>query len=166
MVPDADKACYGLEYFCFEHDGVWDAKDEDLIKLAERELLQIGLAKAGDVLDGTVVRQKKAYPVYDDDYATHVETVREELDSRYPNLHLVGRNGMHKYNNQDHAMMTAMLCVENILADTKLYDLWEVNSDAEYHEAGEAAAEETNGTALRDVPTRVTATPDLASEQT
>ncbi len=166
MVPDADKACYGLEYFCFEHDGVWDSKDEDLIKLAECELLQIGLAKAGDVLDGTVVRQKKAYPVYDDDYAQHVSTVREELESRYPNLHLVGRNGMHKYNNQDHAMMTAMLCVENILADTRLYDLWQVNGDAEYHEAGEAAAEETNGTALRHVPTRVTATPELASEQT
>src|SRR5947209_3999792 len=83
MVPNDDKACYGLEYFCFEHDGVWDAKDEDLIKLAERELLQIGLAKSGDVLDGTVVRQKKAYPVYDDDYATHVETVRAELDSSY-----------------------------------------------------------------------------------
>jgi protoporphyrinogen oxidase len=165
MVPDADKACYGLEYFCFEHDGVWDAKDEDLIKQAERELLQIGLAKSGDVLDGTVVRQKKAYPVYDDDYATHVETIRDELESRYPNLHLVGRNGMHKYNNQDHAMMTAMLCVENILADTKLYDVWDVNGDAEYHEAGAAAAEETRGTALRDVPTRV-ATPELASEQT
>ncbi|HZE12783.1 MAG TPA: NAD(P)/FAD-dependent oxidoreductase, partial [Chthoniobacterales bacterium] len=160
MVPDDDKACYGLEYFCFEHDGVWDAKDEDLIKQAERELLQIGLAKSGDVLDGTVVRQKKAYPVYDDHYATHVETIAEELDSRYPNLHLVGRNGMHKYNNQDHAMMTAMLCVENILADTKLYDLWDVNSDAEYHEAGEAAAEQTNGTALRQVPTRVGATPE------
>jgi protoporphyrinogen oxidase len=166
MVPDEDKACYGLEYFCFEHDGVWDAKDDDLIKLAERELLEIGLAKSGDVLDGTVVRQKKAYPVYDDHYAAHVETVREELDSRYPNLHLVGRNGMHKYNNQDHAMMTAMLCVENILADTKLYDLWDVNSDAEYHEAGDAPAEEAKGTALRDVPTRVTATPELASEQT
>jgi protoporphyrinogen oxidase len=164
MVPDDDKACYGLEYFCFEHDGVWDAKDEDLIKQAERELLQIGLAKSGDVLDGTVVRQKKAYPVYDDDYATHVETIAEELDSRYPNLHLVGRNGMHKYNNQDHAMMTAMLCVENILADTKLYDLWDVNSDAEYHEAGHAAAEQTNGTALRQVPTRVGATPELAPE--
>src|SRR2546429_8597445 len=164
MVPDADKACYGLEYFCFEHDGVWDSKDEELIKLAESELLQIGLAKPGDVLDGTVVRQKKAYPVYDDDYATHVETVRQELESRYPNLHLVGRNGMHKYNNQDHAMMTAMLCVENILADTRLYDLWDVNSDAEYHEAGAAAAEGTNGTALRHVPTRVVAAPELAPE--
>ena len=73
---------------------------------------------------------------------------------------------MHKYNNQDHAMMTAMLCVENILADTKLYDVWEVNGDAEYHEAGEASAEEARGTAIRDVPTRVTAAPELASEQT
>ncbi|HZE57581.1 MAG TPA: NAD(P)/FAD-dependent oxidoreductase [Chthoniobacterales bacterium] len=166
MVPDDDKACYGLEYFCFEHDGVWDAKDEDLITQAERELLQIGLAKHGDVLDGTVVRQKKAYPVYDDDYASHVETIREELESRYPNLHLVGRNGMHKYNNQDHAMMTAMLCAENILADTKLYDLWEVNSDAEYHEAGHAAAKETNGTALRHVPSRLSTSAELAPEQT
>jgi len=164
MVPDADKACYGLEYFCFEHDGLWSSSDEELIALAKKELIQIGLAKQGDVLDGCVVRQKKAYPVYDDDYATHVETVRQELDANYPNLHLVGRNGMHKYNNQDHAMMTAMLCVENILADSKLYDLWEVNQDAEYHEAGAAAEQETTGTALRLVPTRVVSTPELASE--
>jgi len=112
-----------------------------------------------------VVRQKKAYPVYDDDYATHVETIRQELETRYPNLHLVGRNGMHKYNNQDHAMMTAMLCVENILADSRLYDLWQVNQDAEYHEDGAPAEEETTGTALRLVPSRVVnASPELASE--
>ena len=159
MVPDPDKACYGLEYFCFEDDGLWDSKDEDLIALAKRELDQIGLAREGDVLDGCVVRQKKAYPVYDDDYADHVATIRDELDSRYPNLHLVGRNGMHKYNNQDHAMMTAMLCAENIIANTKLYDLWHVNQDAEYHEAGDAPAEETVGTAIRLVPTRVTGYP-------
>ena len=165
MVPDPDKACYGLEYFCFENDGLWDSSDSDLIKLAEKELRQIGLAQEGDILDGTVVRQKKAYPVYDDDYAKHVNTVREELEARFPNLHLVGRNGMHKYNNQDHAMMTAMLCVENILADTKLYDLWQVNGDAEYHEAGEESQEVTTGTGLRLVPTRV-ATPELASENT
>jgi protoporphyrinogen oxidase len=164
MVPQPDKVCYGLEYFCFEHDGLWDSSDSDLIRLAKRELIQIGLAKERDFLDGCVVRQKKAYPVYDDDYARHVATVREELDHRYPNLHLVGRNGMHKYNNQDHAMMTAMLCVENILADTRVYDLWHVNSDAEYHEAGPASAEETNGTALRLVPTRVVAAPELAPE--
>ena len=114
------------------------------------------------MIDGCVVRQKKAYPVYDDDYAQHVATVREEIEGRYPNLHLVGRNGMHKYNNQDHAMMTAMLCVKNILAGAKLYDLWQVNGDAEYHEAGRAAV---TGTALRQVPTRV-ASPDLASERT
>jgi protoporphyrinogen oxidase len=166
MVPEPDNACSGLEYFCFEHDGLWDSSDEELIALAKCELVQIGLAKEADVVDGCVVRQKKAYPVYDDDYARHVATIRTELEQRYPNLHLVGRNGMHKYNNQDHAMMTAMLCVENILADTRLYDLWDVNSDAEYHEAGAAAAEGTNGTALRHVPTRATATPELASEQT
>src|SRR5438477_255360 len=164
MVPDPDKACYGLEYFCFEHDGLWDSKDEDLVSLAQRELIKIGLAREGDVLDGCVVRQKKAYPVYDDDYAEHVDTIRDELDRRYPNLHLVGRNGMHKYNNQDHAMMTAMLCAENIIANTKLYDLWQVNQDAEYHEAGDAPAEETVGTAIRLVPTRVTGTPELAPE--
>jgi protoporphyrinogen oxidase len=164
MVPDPDKVCYGLEYFCFEHDGLWDSSDSDLIELARRELIQIGLAKEGDLIDGCVVRQKKAYPVYDDDYSRHVAVIRQELDDRYPNLHLVGRNGMHKYNNQDHAMMTAMLCVENILADTKLYDLWQVNGDAEYHETGPAAAEETIGTGLRLVPTRVVATPELAPE--
>src|SRR5438094_897990 len=159
-----DMACYGLEYFCFEHDGLWDSKNEDLIALAQRELIKIGLAREGDILDGCVVRQKKAYPVYDDDYAEHVATIRDELDRRYPNLHLVGRNGMHKYNNQDHAMMTAMLCAENIIANTKLYDLWQVNQDAEYHEAGDAPAEETVGTAIRLVPTRVTGTPELAPE--
>jgi protoporphyrinogen oxidase len=164
MVPDSDKVCYGLEYFCFEHDGLWDSSDGDLIELAKRELIKIGLAKEGDLVDGCVVRQKKAYPVYDDDYARHVATIRQELEDRYPNLHLVGRNGMHKYNNQDHAMMTAMLCVENIVADTKLYDLWEVNGDAEYHEAGPAATEETTGPGLRLVPTRVAAAPELAPE--
>jgi protoporphyrinogen oxidase len=165
MVPDPELACYGLEYFCFEHDGLWDSTDEQLIQLAKEELIQIGLANEGDLLDGTVVRQKKAYPVYDDDYSKHVNTVREELEARFPNLHLVGRNGMHKYNNQDHAMMTAMLCVENILADTKLYDLWQVNGDAEYHEGGEESQEVTTGTGLRLVPTRVT-TPALAPENT
>lgn len=166
MVPDPDKACYGLEYFCFEHDGLWESSDADLIELAKKELIQIGLAENGDIIDGCVVRQKKAYPVYDDQYARHVATLREEIEERYPNLHVVGRNGMHKYNNQDHAMMTAMLCVENILAETKLYDLWRVNGDAEYHEAGEVMTEGMVGTALRQVPTRVTPAPELASEQT
>ena len=165
MVPDPEKACYGLEYFCFEHDGLWDSSDTELIELAKRELAQIGLAQQGQVIDGCVVRQKKAYPVYDDDYARHVATIRTELEQHYPNLHLVGRNGMHKYNNQDHAMMTAMLCVENILAEENLYDLWQVNGDAEYHESDSSETAE-QGTALRLVPLRADSSPELASEQT
>ncbi len=85
MVPDPDKACYGLEYFCFEGDGLWDSTDEELIALAKKELMQIGLSKEGDVMDGTVVRQKKAYPVYDDFYSKHVATVRDELAANFPN---------------------------------------------------------------------------------
>ena len=153
MVPEADKACYGLEYLCFEHDGLWETSDADLIALGQRELEQIGLARAAQVIDGCVVRQKKAYPVYDEDYARNVAAIRAELEQRYPNLHLVGRNGMHKYNNQDHAMMTAMLCVENILAGEKLYDLWQVNGDAEYHETVAPTAEQS-GAAIRLVPMR------------
>ncbi len=153
MVPDPEMTCYGLEYFCFEGDGLWTSSDEALVELAKSELEKVGLAKATDVVDGCVVRQAKAYPVYDDDYATHVTTVREEMQARFPTLHLVGRNGMHKYNNQDHAMMTAMLCVENILAGRQVYDLWSVNQDAEYHEAGTAGAQ-TAASGLRLVPTR------------
>jgi protoporphyrinogen oxidase len=159
MVPDPNQSCYGLEYFCFEGDGVWSASDADLIELAKKELAQIGLAKPERVIDGCVVRQPKAYPVYDDDYAKHVAVVRKELEERFPNLHLVGRNGMHKYNNQDHAMMTAMLCAKNIIAGKPQYDLWQVNQDAEYHESGNAGDQKeiaTNGAGgLRLVPTRV-----------
>jgi len=162
MVPDPEKACYGLEYFCFEHDGLWASSDEELLDLARRELEKIGLVRAGDVIDGCVVRQKKAYPVYDDDYGRHVETIREELEDRFPTLHLVGRNGMHKYNNQDHAMMTAMLCVENILADQKIYDLWQVNADAEYHEVGDTTVEKTHGSAVRLVPMRAAPAPSVS----
>jgi protoporphyrinogen oxidase len=154
MVPDQALACYGLEYFCFEGDGLWSASDADLIERGKRELQAIGLAQAADVIDGCVVRQAKAYPVYDDDYATHVETIRAELAERFPTLHLVGRNGMHKYNNQDHAMMTAMLCAENIIAGRPVYDLWRVNQDAEYHEGG-SAGEQTAASGLRQVPERV-----------
>jgi protoporphyrinogen oxidase len=154
MVPDPAMTCYGLEYFCFEGDGLWSSPDADLIERAKQELAKIGLAAPADVTDGCVVRQPKAYPVYDDDYATHVATIRQELESQYPNLHLVGRNGMHKYNNQDHAMMTAMLCVRNIVAGKPLYDLWGVNQDAEYHEAGKAGAQ-AGAAGLRLVPTRV-----------
>ena len=171
MVPDQDVACVGLEYFCFEGDGLWSMDDGDLIELAKREMDILGLVDPGKVIGGAVVRQEKAYPVYDEDYAANVDAMRRELDAAYPSLHLVGRNGMHRYNNQDHAMMTAMLTVENILAGEKVYDTWCVNEDAEYHEAGDEGAEkalpesrkpvsEDQAAALssvRDVPERVSA---------
>jgi protoporphyrinogen oxidase len=154
MVPDPKLACLGLEYFCFEGDGLWSASDAELMALATKELTQVGLATEAEVKDGCVVRQKKAYPVYDETYKVNVETIRLELAQRYPTLHLVGRNGMHKYNNQDHAMMTAMLTVKNILAGTTAYDVWNVNEDAEYHEAG-AAGERAALSSVRRVPARV-----------
>ena len=141
MVPDENVACVGLEYFCFENDGLWSSSDDDLIALATREMQILGLCDPRDVIGGAVVRQEKAYPVYDEDYAANVEAMRCELEDKHPSLHLVGRNGMHRYNNQDHAMMTAMLTVENILAGKRIYDTWCVNEDAEYHEAGDEGAE-------------------------
>ena len=138
MVPDPRCCSYGLEYFCFEGDGLWATKNEDLIELAKRELEQVGLASAEDVVDGCVIRQPKAYPVYDDDYKIHVEVVRQALETHCPNLHLAGRNGMHKYNNQDHAMMTALLAARNVLSGENRFDVWAVNEDGEYNEAGEA----------------------------
>jgi protoporphyrinogen oxidase len=154
MVPDPSMACYGLEYFCFEGDGLWTAKDKDLIALASRELETLGLAKATDVQDGCVIRQPKAYPVYDDHYRDHVSALRTELETRFPTLHLVGRNGMHKYNNQDHSMMTAMLTVENIAAGKTIYDVWNVNEDAEYHETQDTRKGSAAG-GLRQVPMKV-----------
>ncbi len=140
MVPDSALTCYGLEYFCFEGDGLWSASDDELIALGKKELQQIGLGNAADVRKGYVVRQPKAYPVYDQEYQQHVDVIRQWLESECPGLQVVGRNGMHKYNNQDHSMMTAMLAVKNILSDQKLYDVWRVNQDAEYHEGASSGA--------------------------
>jgi protoporphyrinogen oxidase len=161
MVPDG-MSCLGLEYFCFEGDGLWSAADADLIALAKSEIEKIGLIAATDVVDACVVRQPKAYPVYDETYRDNVAMVRLDLEGSYPTLHLVGRNGMHKYNNQDHAMMTAMLTAKNILAGERIYDIWAVNEDAEYHEAGGSGVEE----ALRSerlVPRKADATPGQAA---
>jgi protoporphyrinogen oxidase len=156
MVPDAGYCSYGLEYFCFEGDGLWTTSDPELIELAKREIEKVNLAASADVVDGFVIRQPKAYPVYDDAYQQHVNTIRKALNEQYPTLHLVGRNGMHKYNNQDHAMMTAILTAKNILAGERKYDVWAVNQDAEYHEAG-AAGEQVE--AETRVPVRKAATP-------
>jgi len=154
MMPDPQVSCLGLEYFCFEGDGLWSMSDPELIKMATAELASIGIATVEEITDGCVVRQPKAYPVYDEGYRQRVDAIRTELTERYPSLHLVGRNGMHKYNNQDHAMMTAMLSCRNILAGERLYDVWSVNEDAEYHEAGVAGAIDALSS-VRELPRRV-----------
>jgi len=131
MVPEPGRTCLGFEYFCFKGDGLWNSSDEDLIALATRELEQLGLARASTVVDGTVVRVPKAYPIYDGAYRGHLDAVRDFTDA-IPNLHMVGRNGMHKYNNQDHSMYTAMLTVANMYGAN--HDVWSVNTDLDYHE--------------------------------
>ena len=152
MVPDPDTACYGMEYFCNAGDDTWAMADADLIARAKQEIGKLGLARPEDIIDGSVVRQPKAYPVYDDTYKLNVDTINESLAERFVNLHLAGRNGMHKYNNQDHAMMTGILTAKNIIAGTRAFDVWTVNEDAEYHEGGEAGADKIEE---RLVPRRV-----------
>ncbi len=134
MVPDASMTCLGMEYFCFVGDDLWTSTDEALIARATEELEYLGLAKAEQVVDGRVLRVPKAYPVYDSVYKQGLATMREFL-ATVPNLQLIGRNGMHKYNNQDHSMLTGMLAARNILGMGP-FDLWRVNADEEYHEDG------------------------------
>ena len=143
------RTCLGLEYFVFEGDDLWNSADEDLVALATRELETIGLIEPGKVEAGYVVRVPKAYPFYDERYKANVQRMREWLDDVTPNVHPVGRNGMHRYNNQDHSMYTAMLTVENIVGGTS-YDVWEVNVEEEYHEE-KSPASATSGTG-RDAP--------------
>jgi protoporphyrinogen oxidase len=132
MVPDPGKTSLGLEYFCTEGDAVWVTPDRDLIELGKREVERIGLARAADIEDGCVVRVPKAYPVYDADYRNYLATIRQYVDG-LENLQSIGRNGLHRYNNQDHAMLTGMLAVRNMVLDEQ-NDLWSVNTDQEYHE--------------------------------
>jgi protoporphyrinogen oxidase len=128
--------------------------DDELVALAAREIGRIGLIDPASIVDAAIVRQPKAYPVYDDSYRAHVDAIRLDFELNYPTLHPVGRNGMHKYNNQDHAMMTGMLTARNIMAGERLYDVWGVNEDAEYSEAGsEGAMRSMSG--LRLVPRKV-----------
>jgi protoporphyrinogen oxidase len=151
MVPNENTTCLGLEYFCFEGDDLWSMADADLIELGKKELVKLGLAQSGDFLDGCVVRMEKAYPVYGPGYQDDVAIIRSEL-SQFENLQPVGRNGMHKYNNQDHSMMTALIASRNIAGSAQL-NPWKVNTDAEYHEEGEADDTKTG----RLVPQRLDA---------
>ena len=138
------RTCLGLEFFVFEGDELWTAKDEDLIEQGKRELEYLGLAKAADVEIGYVFRMPKAYPYYDSYYQANVKVIADHLDEKVPNVHLIGRNGMHKYNNQDHSMFTAMLTVDNIYGGS--HDVWTVNVEEEYHEAS------SKGGTGRDAP--------------
>jgi protoporphyrinogen oxidase len=131
------RTCLGLEYFVWEDDELWRTSDEELVELGKRELAALGLVDPSRVEAGYVVRMPKAYPMYDDRYKANVETIRRWLEQNVPNVIPVGRNGMHKYNNQDHSMLTAMLAAENILGAD--HDIWSVNVEADYHEEKAAA---------------------------
>jgi protoporphyrinogen oxidase len=132
MVPDPDKTSLGLEYFCTEGDALWNRPDAELVELGKRELEYIGLVRAADVEDGCVFRVPKAYPIYNTGYRDSLATVREFVD-RLENLQTIGRNGLHRYNNQDHAMLTGLLAVRN-LTQGERNDLWSVNVDQDYQE--------------------------------
>ena len=132
MVPDPSKASVGLEYFCFKGDDLWEMADDDLVELAKREVGKLGLADPAKVERGFVTRVPLAYPMYDSDYAERVTSIRAWLDG-FPNLQQVGRNGLHRYNNSDHSMLTAIRAVENILDGTD-HDIWAVNAESVYHE--------------------------------
>ncbi|MEM7199748.1 MAG: NAD(P)/FAD-dependent oxidoreductase [Planctomycetota bacterium] len=168
MVPDQSMTALGLEYFVQEGDEIWDAEDEDLIALGTRECTHLGLIPEGSVRDGVVIRMPKAYPVYDDTYQEALRVVRGWLD-RLTNLQLIGRNGQHRYNNQDHSMVTAVYAARNIAAGKADYDVWNVNVEEEYHETtssgegeGDATQErpKSGATGERLVPGRIAA-PDL-----
>lgn len=131
MVPDPQMTCLGLEYFCTVGDELWQRSNEELIALGKQEVAQLGLAEAADVADGVVFRQPKAYPIYTGEYQHILTKIKAYLD-QIPNLQTAGRNGLHRYNNQDHSMLTAMLAVENIMGAN--HDLWTVNTEQSYYE--------------------------------
>lgn len=139
MVPDPERTCVGLEYFCFEGDDLWNSSDDELVARATGELDAIGLAPADRVERGHVVRVPKAYPIYDADYDERVATIRAWL-AGIVNLQQIGRNGLHRYNNSDHSMLTALRAVENACAGSA-HDLWAVNADEAYHEEARPKAQ-------------------------
>jgi protoporphyrinogen oxidase len=155
------RTCLGMEFFVNEGDQMWTKDDDALIEQGKQEMQRLGLIKdVGRVEAGYVVRMPKAYPVYDDTYTDNVNVLRKWLEVNTPNVFPTGRNGMHKYNNQDHSMLTAMLSVENILGAR--HDVWTVNVEAEYHE--EKAGDGKGGTG-RDAPVLPRSAIDAAAEQ-
>ncbi|WP_276485740.1 NAD(P)/FAD-dependent oxidoreductase [Paraflavitalea pollutisoli] len=151
MVADPNTVWLGLEYFCTKGDAIWNTTDEDIKKLAVEELIKMDLITREDVLDSTVNRMEKTYPAYFGTY-TRFEEIQNYLE-RFPNLFLVGRNGMHKYNNTDHSMLTAMVAVDNIAEGiTSKANLWEINTEQEYHEVKKDSIQENNGTLDKNAP--------------
>jgi protoporphyrinogen oxidase len=136
LVPDPTRTSLGMEYFCNADDPIWAQPDSELIALAGRELEQVGLGPASAVEDGCVIRQPKAYPVYDAEYRAHVDTLQAAL-SQLSNVQTIGRNGMHRYNNQDHSMLTGLLAARNLLGEQ--HDLWTVNTERSYYEEQEVS---------------------------
>lgn len=159
MVPDPSRTSLGLEYFLWDTDDMWTWSDERLIELGIRECAQIGLIDPREVKDGTVVRMEKAYPVYDQTYQGSVDTIRRYLET-FSNLQTIGRNGLHRYNNQDHSMLTGVYAAGNILGDKR--DVWSVNTEKEYHEEGQTTQQNAGD---RLVPTRVTVSVDETIEE-
>jgi protoporphyrinogen oxidase len=157
-VPNKTDASVGMEYFCFEGDDLWSSSDDELVELAKFEIEKLGLARADAVKFGFVVRVHKAYPIYDVEYGERVATIREWLEG-ISNLTQVGRNGLHRYNNSDHSMLTAMRAVDNLLLGTN-HDIWAVNVESVYHE------EKTeNEEPYRDPPSTPAMEQPLASER-
>jgi protoporphyrinogen oxidase len=159
MVPEPGMSSLGMEYFCTRGDDLWEMADTELVELASRELLSLGLIRAARVHHGVVIRQEKAYPVYDDTYRQHVSVLRDYL-STIENLQTTGRNGLHRYNNQDHSMLTAILAVKNILGEK--HDLWDINTERSYHEnfiIDKTANERLAGMRVSGVPASVKAFP-------
>jgi hypothetical protein len=136
MVPDSSRTSLGLEYFLWEQDEMWTWSDDRLIEFGIKECEKIGLIERGDVEDGTVVRMKKAYPIYDHTYRANLATTRQYLET-FSNLQTIGRNGLHRYNNQDHSMLTGIYAARNIAGER--LDVWSVNTEMEYHEDGRAS---------------------------
>jgi hypothetical protein len=136
MVPDPSKTSLGLEYFLWDKDEQWLWSQERLIEVGIQECVQLGLIDRHEVIDGTIVRMEKAYPVYDHTYQENVRTIRTYLET-LPNLQTIGRNGLHRYNNQDHSMLTGVYAARNIAGAQ--HDVWAVNTEMEYHEEGRVA---------------------------
>jgi protoporphyrinogen oxidase len=162
MVPDPNKTCLGMEYFVFENDELWSSPDDRLVELACKEIAQLGLVRPEEIEDGAVVRMPKAYPLYQDSYTEQLKVIRHYLEQNLTNLQLVGRNGMHKYNNQDHSMMTALGAARNILGAH--HDLWAINTEPDYQEEKKAATSKELPRPAYAEPLRVgaNATPTIA----